>query len=121
MATNRFYPRRREVSAITNASPCVVTFSDADHDFTVGEYVSFRVTPDFGMVEIDHKRGLILAIGATDITVDIDTTTWTAFDISQLDAVGTTPPTCVPVASGVISGVEPIATSLIDIFDNRRI
>lgn len=121
MATNQFYPRYRNISAITNANPAVVSFSDADHDFTIGEYVSFRVTRDFGMFQINERRALVTATAATTITIDLDSTSWDAFDLSNLNAVGTSPPLCVPCCSGVVPGTDIPETNLVDAFDNRRV
>ena len=120
MATNRFFPRFSEINAITNALNAVVTFT-ADHDFLVGEIVSFRVTPDFGMFEIDKKRAKVIAITSDTITIDVDTSTWDIFDISLLNTKGTTPPVCVPCCSGVIPSSEPKTVILEDAFDNRRV
>lgn len=119
MATNRIYPQLSYVSGITNAQYAIATFTE-DHDFVIGEIVSFNVTPEFGMFEIDQKKGKVLAITSNTITVDIDTTTWNAFDYSSLNQPGTTPPTCVPVSSGTIEGEYVPTVILEDAFDNRR-
>lgn len=119
MATNQFYPRRFQIDAITNAQNAVVTFTE-NHDYIIGEIISFRVTPDFGMFELDMKRGQVLAITDDTVTVDIDTTTWTPFTTALLNTERTTPPVCVPSSSGVLSGPIPM-TSINDAFDNRRI
>lgn len=120
MVTNRIYPRYAQIDAITKALNAVVTFTD-DHDFTDGEIVSFRVTKDFGMFEINNLRGRVLEHNDTMITVDIDTSTWTAFTTAMLDDPGTTPPVCVPSSSGIIPNQSVPQTSLEDAFDNRRV
>lgn len=119
MATNEFYPRYGLINALTNAVEAVVTFT-ADHDFLVGEIVSFRVGRAFGMREIDQKQGKITAVTSDTITVDINTRDWTAFDYSVLGNAGTTPPVCVPCCSGVVPGDIPV-TNFNDAFDNRRV
>lgn len=119
MVTNQFFPRRFQISGLTNAQNAVVTFT-TDHDYIVGEIISFRVTPAFGMFEIDKRRGQVLSITANTVTVDIDTSTWTTFTTALLNTSGTTPPVCVPSSSGVIEG-EISMTSINDAFDNRRV
>lgn len=119
MATNKFYPQLAYINAITKAIEAVVTFTAA-HDFIVGQIVSFRVQRQFGMREIDQKRGKVLATTSNTITVDINTRDWTAFDYSVLGDAGTTPPICVPCCSGVVEGAIPV-TTIEDAFDNRRV
>lgn len=121
MPAYEFYPRYAQINALTQAQQAVVTFT-ADHDFTNGEIVSFRVTKDFGMVEIDKKRGRVLSSTSDTITVDIDTSTWTAFTTALLNQAGTTPPVCVPSSSGIVPGNQAISkTNIDDAFDNRRV
>lgn len=120
MATNRFYPQRALINAITNDTRAVATFT-ADHDFTIGEVVSFRVTRNFGMFQIHNKKGTVIAITADTITVDIDSSSWDAFDFSLIDTAGTTPPNCVPCCSVKVPGSEPPRVNLQDTFDNRRV
>lgn len=113
------YPKLVYISDITNAKNAVATFT-ADSDFTDGEYVSFRVTKDFGMSEINNKRGKVLSHTSDTITVDIDTTDFTPFNYSLINTEGTTPPNCVPSGSGIIPSSNPSTVNLADSFDNRR-
>jgi len=120
MAVN-FYPSKAFIQAITNAQNATVTFT-ADHEFTVAEIVSFRVGKQFGMSEINNVQARVLLITNDTITVDVDTTTWTPFSLANLNQPGTSPPCCVPVASGVIPFQEVMPqTTLFDAFDNRPI
>lgn len=116
---NRFYPRYSEISAITNELEPTVTFT-ADHDFTVGEIVSFRVGTLFGMSEINNQRAKVLTVPDTDeITIGIDTSTWTPFTLANINTPGTTPPVCVPSSSGVIDLIYTPSVNIEDAFDNR--
>ena len=112
------YPRFAYISAITNAQNAVVTFT-ADHDFTLGEIIAFRVTDDFGMYEIDKQRSRVIALTNDSVTVEIDSTLWTAFSLDNLNEPGTTPPICVPSCSGVIPSNPIPEVNLEDAFDNR--
>lgn len=115
----RIYPQLAYINAITNQNEAVVTFT-SNHDFVLGQIVSFNVTPAFGMFEIQGKKGKVIALTSDTITVDINTTTWNAFNYLALNDPGTTPPTCVPVSSGVIPNQYPETINLQDAFDNRR-
>lgn len=64
------------ITAITQATSAVVTVG-ASHTFVVGEAVGFSGVA--GMVEINGLTALITAIGATTITVNIDSSAFTAY------------------------------------------
>jgi hypothetical protein len=118
---NNFYPSLAFISAITNAQNATVTFTE-DHEFTPGEIVSFRVCKQFGMYEINNMQARILTITPTTITVPVDTTTWNAFSLANLNQPGTSPPCCVPSASGVIPDeARTPRVTLFDAFDNRPV
>lgn len=120
MASNNFYPSFAYISAITNAIQAVVTFT-ADHEFTPGEIVSFRVGQAFGMREINNVQARVLLTTNNTITVEVDTLTWTPFSLANLNQPGTSPPVCVPSASGVIPFEENPRMNLQDAFDNRLV
>ncbi len=117
----QFYPRRRYVTAITQATSAVITLSVA-HDFTVGEQVRI-FNPDyanFGMAQIHQQLGTITAIatGATNtITVDIDSSAYSAwaFPTSAVAAAGITFAQVVPV------GDEAVLTGSTQNLSSRRI
>lgn len=86
-----FYPRNRYITNISQASQAIVTLS-VTHGLTVGQKVRFVVpsiggsTTYYGMTEIDGLAGTVVATGQADadgytntITVDIDTSAFTAF------------------------------------------
>ena len=118
---NNFYPSKAYIQDITNALDAVVTFT-TDHEFTLGEIVSFRVEPQFGMSEMNQLRSRVFEVTSNTITTDIDTTWWTPFTLVNLNQPGTSPPCCVPSASGVIPyESETPRVTLFDAFDNRPV
>ncbi len=117
---NNFYPSLAYISAITNAQNAVVTFT-ANHEFTPGEIVSFRVGKQFGMHEINNVQARILTITSNSITVPVDSSFWTPFTLANLNDPGTSPPCCVPSSSGVIPFEAEARVTLFDAFDNRPI
>jgi hypothetical protein len=106
----RFYPRRRYVTAISRAAQAVIQLSVL-HDFHVGEKVRIMVPAIPGspatqtMVEMNNLLGTIVAVtntigvGTNSITVDINSTAFTAFRFptSLEAAAGWTPAEVVPV------------------------
>jgi len=75
-----FYPRNRYIAAITQAAQSVITMT-VTHNFVVGQAVRIYVDPMYGMVEMNGLIGNIVAVSAINntITVDIDSTGFTAF------------------------------------------
>ena len=129
---NKMYPRWRYIANITKATQAVVYFTEKN-DFTPGEIVSFRVSSDFGMDEINNKPARVLSVTnsstVSSITIDLDTSGFTtfAFPTSAATAAGVSPAVCVPSSSGVVpdSGSatvpqQPPGTNLRDAFDNRN-
>lgn len=125
---NRFYPRWRYIVplsgnvGISQAAQCVVSFSVA-HDFSVGEYVSFRVPSVFGMSEINNQKGIVQSVTAYTITVDIDTSGYTAFAMPTSATVTSTPYSpaiVVPAGAGPTPNGNPPGVSVQAASDNRN-
>jgi len=76
----QFYPRKRYITAITQAASAVVTLS-VTHGYAIGQKIRFHVGSAFGMTEIDGLLGTITAINTTTntLTVDIDSSGFSAF------------------------------------------
>jgi len=73
-----FYPRNRFIVNIAQANPMVVDLS-VTADFTVGQQVRFHIPAAFGMIELDNLVGNIIAVANNQISVDIDSTAFSAF------------------------------------------
>lgn len=130
---DRMYPRKAYIASVTQATQGVVYFT-GKNDFTAGEIISFRVSSDYGMEELNNVRARVLSVtnSATEssVTLDLDTTAFTAFSFptSATAAAGVSPAIAVPSSSGVVpaSGsattpLVPEGTNLQDAFDNRNI
>lgn len=105
------------INAITNDFPCVVTFT-ADHDYKVGQYISFRVEKVYGMFQINNMRGKVLALTSDSVTVDIDTRGFGTFVYPV--SGDNTPPVTVPAGSGTVPSDYVATVTLADVFDNLR-
>lgn len=108
------YPEFKYITSVTQGQRTIVGFGQT-HDFTDGEIVSFRVSPPFGMVELNNVQSRVIAHDTTSITIDIDSSNFTPFVnaglYEQYLAV------CVPSASGIIPGTATI--NLEDAFDMK--
>lgn len=115
-----YYPRRRFISAITRASQAVVTMT-VTHGYQVGQEVSFIVPSDYGMVEMDGLKGTITAINTTNntITVDIDSSGFTAFAFPTTSAVPFTPAQVVPVGMNTGEALDSNVDILSDATENQ--
>ena len=71
-------PRFLYITNISQATQAVVTVSTA-HNYVVGEVVNFSVSNDFGMQEINGLEAKVVSVGTYTMTVDLDTTGFTAF------------------------------------------
>lgn len=125
-ASDRFYPRRRFITGITQATSAVITMS-VTHGYTVGQAVRFIVPSVFGMTEMNGLIGTITAIstGSTNtITVNIDSSGFTAFAFptSAIAASGITFAQVVPVGGAAVNSVsQPYGNLLDDATDNVSI
>lgn len=101
--------KTRSITAITKAASAVVTVGA--HTFVVGESVHF--TGVVGMTEINGQRGLITAVGATDITVAINSTSFTVY--TSGGTVNTNPQTGETVYGGCEFDIPCRFNSRIDV------
>jgi hypothetical protein len=110
-----FIPNLQYITNITQASPAVVTFN-ADHNFTVGEWISFRIPPPNGMIQLNNQKALIISTTPTTVTIAVDSLDFYQFIYVQDPQV---PCVAVPAGSGITPGTATV--SLDNPFDNRPI
>jgi len=101
--------KTRSVTGITKAASAVVTVGS--HTFLVGESVHF--TGVLGMTQINGLRGTITAIGATDITVAINSTAFSTY--TSAGTVNTNPQTGETVYGGCEFDIPCRFNSRIDV------
>lgn len=117
-----FYPRRRYIINITNAASAVVTLS-VTHGYTVGQQVRFNVPAIFGMVEMNGLIGTITAVNTTlnTITVNIDSSAFTAFDIPASADVPLTWAQTVPLGEDTAQALSSSVNILGDATENQAV
>ncbi|SRR5258706_14311876 len=108
-----FIPNLQYITNITQSSPAIVTFSD-NHNFTVAEWISFRMPPANGMIQLNNQKAKILAITTTTVTIAVDSLNFYPFIYAQDPQI---PCVAVPAGSGIIQGTATI--TLEDAFDNQ--
>jgi len=115
-----FYPRRRFAVNITQAASAVVTLS-VTHGYTVGQKVRMSVPAAFGMVEMDGLIGTITAVSTANntITLDIDSSAFTAFAFPGAAAVPFTWAQVVPVGEDTAQALSSAVDILGDATDNQ--
>ena len=88
----------RIISAITNASPAVVT-TTFDHQYLSGTIVRLDIPPADGMQQLNGMIFPILVASSTTFSIPIDTTTFDPFAIpvSPVPAYANTCAMVVPV------------------------
>ncbi len=108
-----FIPNLQYIINITNAQQAIVTFLGV-HNFTLWEWISFRVPPSNGMIQLNNQKGLIIGLTSMTVTIDVNTLGFFPFISNSNPQIP-----CVAVPAG--SGIEPYfaATTLEDAFDNE--
>lgn len=107
-----FIPNLQFIIGITNASPAVVTFSE-NHNFTIGEWISFRIPPPNGMIQLNNQKALIISIMPTTVTIAVDSLQFYPFIFVSDPQF---PCVAVPAGSGIPQGTGTV--TLEDAFDN---
>jgi len=108
-----FIPNLQYISNITQAAPAIVTFT-SNHNFTIGEWISFRIPPPNGMIQLNNKKALILSISPNTVTIKVDSLQFYPFIYVQDPQV---PCVAVPAGSGIPPGTAMV--TLEDAFDNQ--
>lgn len=118
MSSYSFEPKRYYISAITQASPAVVTTS-LDHDIQVGEIVSFRIPYEYGMIQLNHRYYTVIGVTNDTLTMDVDTRSYIPF--SDQGSNTQYPAQVIPAASGILANVIPATVALATAFTNTRV
>ena len=113
-----FYPTRRFITKITQATQAVVTLS-VTHGYQVGQSVRMVVPAAFGMVEMNGLLGDIVAINTNTssgntITLDINSSGFTAFAFPLSAAVPFTFAEVVPVGEDTALALSSNVSTLTD-------
>lgn len=108
-----FIPNLQYITDITQAAPAVVTFLD-NHNFTLGEWISFRIPPPNGMIQLNNQKARIISLTQMTVTIAVDSLDFYQFIYLQDPQI---PCVAVPAGSGIIPGTGTV--TLEDAFDNQ--
>lgn len=112
-----YYPRYRYIMNITRAAQAVVTLT-VPSGYVVGQTIRLSVPPEFGMIELDGQVATIVAVNdalATQtITINIDTTNYTAFAFPTAALYPFTPAMVVPVGENTAYAIQQAQNILSD-------
>lgn len=123
-----YYPSSRYITKVTQAQQAIVSLS-VEHFYEVGQVVRFVVptvtASTYGMTELDGLQATIVAINEDDadgdsntITVDIDSSAFTAFAFPLTTAPGFTPAQIIPVGENTAKALQFGADILSDATQN---
>jgi hypothetical protein len=87
------------IASVTQANPCVVTTVN-DHGYVAGMMVTFLITPQFGMVQLNRLNRQVLSVTSNTLTLDLNSTGFTAFAYPSPLPSAYTPPSVIPTSSG---------------------
>lgn len=114
---NRNYPKLAYITDISQAQQGVITFS-APHGYTIGEILGLRVSPPFGMIQLDLQEVLVIGTTINTVTISTDTLFYNPFVFAGTPTQVKNPCMAVPSSSGIIPNAMPPQTNLFDSFDN---
>jgi hypothetical protein len=114
-----FYPRRRYITQVTvGATTTLVT--SVTNSFNIGETVRFVVPAAFGMTQLNGLLGTVLAVnqvgttGNNTVTVNIDSSAFTAFVFPLVAAVPFSYAEIIPVGEDTATALANNANILAD-------
>lgn len=117
-----FYPRRRSITKITQASQAVVTLS-VTHGYKVGQLVRMVVPAAYGMSEMNGLQATIVAVNTTaasgnTITLNVDSSAFSAFAFPVSADVPFSPAEVVPMgedtADALSQGVDILSDATVN-------
>ena len=95
------------IASITQANPCVVTTVNSNN-YVAGMNVTFLIPPSFGMVQLNGLNVQVLVVTGNALTINLDSTGFTAFAYPSPLPSAYTPPSVIPNSSGVYLPPQPL-------------
>ncbi len=89
----------KTILSITQSYPMIVT-TTTDHKYSAGIKVTFFIPTNFGMVELNGTNCQVLSVTNNTLTINLDSTNYTAFAYPSPLPEAYTNPSVVPNSSG---------------------
>lgn len=106
----------RTIQSITNAFPMVVTTTQ-DHRYVAGMMVTFLITKQFGMVQLNNLNVQVISLTSDTLTINLDSTGFTPFAYPSPLPSAYTPPSIIPNSSGPYLPPQPLPYGNQDSFE----
>jgi len=91
--------RTQEIASITQAYPAVLT-TVVDHGYQAGINVTFQISPQFGMTQLNGLNIQVLSVTNNSLSINIDTSNFTPFAYPSPLPNAYTLPSVIPNSSG---------------------
>jgi hypothetical protein len=89
----------KTIASITNTNPMIITTS-FPHHYVPGMKATFLIPTMFGMQQLNRLIGQVIAVTSTVLTINIDSTRFSAFAYPLHLPSAYTPPSVIPLSSG---------------------
>jgi hypothetical protein len=89
----------RSIASITQGFPAVVT-TTVDHEYVSGMDVTFQISPQFGMTQLNGLDIQVLSVTNNSLSINIDTSNFTPFAYPSPLPNAYTLPSVIPNSSG---------------------
>jgi len=93
---NMWYPKKRVISAISQANPAIVR-TLVDHGYTTGQTVRMNIPSTNGMTQLNGQLVTVTNVDAATFTINVNTTGYTAFNFPLPAISPYTPAQVIPV------------------------
>jgi len=97
----------KTIASISNSNPMQLT-TTFPHHYALGMNVTFLIPPQFGMTQLNRLIGQVTQLTSTTLTINIDSTNFTAFTYPSPLPSAYTPPSVIPYSSGAVLSPTPL-------------
>lgn len=104
------------IASITNAFPAILNTIN-DNNYVPGMNVTFNIPNRFGMTQLNGLNVQVLAVNGTQLTLNIDTRSFTPFAYPGSLPTNFTFPTVIPNSSGPYLPPQPLPYGNQDSFE----
>jgi hypothetical protein len=108
--------RVQTIASITNANPMVVTTVN-NHGYIPGMMVTFLITTQFGMVQLNNLNAQVLQVTNNTLTINLNSTNFSVFSYPSPLPSAYTPPSVIPNSSGPYLAPQPLPYGNQDSFE----
>lgn len=105
-----YYPQHRFIANITQAASAVVT-TTVQHSYYVGQKVRLVVPSAYGMTQMDGLSATVTAAATNSLTLDVDSSAFTAFQFPLPAIVPFSPAMVIPMGEDTAESLTTTQTT----------